>query len=158
MRFERGVNGFSGITVSQSHPTQSHPIPTHIAIKIIIKKLEKYGIKSSTRRFISLSAAAADDVTNGIFQLWRQFRFSLISRCRVFQRNPDRDRRILTGIPPFPSLHTVPYKIVTNKLEKYRKLPDNFLEIFLQKTLKNAPNSTTTQSRAGINAYETVGN
>ena len=52
--------------------------------------------------FISLSAAAAaDDVTNGIFQLWRQFRFSLISRCQkeFFQCNPDRDCRILTGIP-----------------------------------------------------------
>ena len=37
LRFERGFNGSSGITVSQSHP-----IPTRIVIKIIIKKLEKY--------------------------------------------------------------------------------------------------------------------
>ena len=47
-------------------------------------------------------SAAADDVTNGIFQLWRQFRFSLISRCRneFFQCNPDWDCQIYTGIWP----------------------------------------------------------
>ena len=69
-------------------------------------------------------SAAADDVTNGIFQLWRQFRFSLIPRCRneFFQCNPDWDCHIYTGIWPGSRLSHLRTHSIKNHHEKAQRI------------------------------------